>query len=234
MGTVTFVANHNVDLSEYTPGIEGTGGTITQGAAGAYVGGGGLIINSNGVVSTRVLAQAESVAGETELHTRYYFNPNNMTISDNNGTFYVSQHRYISTFLFGLHILKIGGVYQVRSEVKNDAFTSLYSTVYPLLSGWNLIEHVIKYASTAVANDGTSSIYVNNALQTPILSGIDMFDIQRPTVFKVGHTSRTDSGNITGEHYIDEVALSKGAGLIGPAFKQQWAARSNFIIGQLP
>jgi hypothetical protein len=148
---------------------------------------------------------------ETRYRARFYLDPNSISMASNDG-FTVMQGRDDSSSFQVLLTYTTSSGYRVRSAIYNDAASSTYGDNVPISDAPHSIEIDWKAATSAGANNGYITLWVDGIEQSNV-TGVDN-DTKRIDDVRLGAVQNIDSGT-SGTFYIDDFE-SRESTYIGP------------------
>jgi hypothetical protein len=142
----------------------------------------------------------DTPVAEPRYRARFYFDPNSVTMAnnDNFSIFYGLQGT--ATSILQIQLRRFSGTYQLRTAAINDGGAWVYSGWTTISDAPHIVEIDWQAASAAGANNGTLSLWVDEAAQTP-LSAIDN-DTRRVDRIRLGAVAGMDAGT-SGTVYFD-------------------------------
>ncbi len=201
------------DLTKWTTAVT-DGGDLSVGSTAALHGSYGLSVYINDTGAKYV--QDNTPTNTSIYRFRFYINPNGLVMANNDlftlmkvtGNPSASQNLWIN-FLY----TTVAG-YKIQVYAKKDDTTSLVTSNYVLSNTLHYIEINWKAATSAGANDGFMSLYIDDP-NTPVetLSNIDndTLNIQK---FYFGAVAGLDAGT-SGTFYLDDFASNNDGSEIG-------------------
>jgi hypothetical protein len=154
----------------------------------------------------------ESPNAESRYRARFYFDPNSITMLDNEDFYLLHGYSGTSTVTLRIKFRQSSGAYQIQSSLLNDSSTWILSSWITISDAPHSIE-LDWQASTAVgANNGGLTLWVDG-LQQANLSGVDN-DTQRIDRVRLGAVTGLSSGT-RGTCYFDQFE-SRRQTYIGP------------------
>ncbi len=176
-------------------------GNLSVSTAAAAAGSYGLQATANGTHAMNVAAS--TTTNEKRYRTRFYFNPNNLTLVDGDrvGIFGATS----GSIAFRLFLEYSGGSYWISQEYQTDSNTYVGGEHYYITDDWQAIEFDWQAASSAGANDGHLSMWINDTL-VETLDGIDN-DTHSVTAASVGLLYSLDPG-MAGTLYFNSFVSS--------------------------
>lgn len=155
------------------------------------------------------------------LTVRWYWDPNDLAISndlDNFGSVQLNCDESVGaiSYIWYHRIQRNSGVIQYKFIAKDDANGSHDMLAYTAIPSQPVCFEVkVVRASSAVASDGTSQLWIDGTPQTAV-TGLDNWDLFTSVIgLDLGVTYGTDSGT-TSVMYYDEVVISNDGVYIGP------------------
>lgn len=153
-----------------------------------------------------------------KMRLRAYIDPNSLSMTSGGRLTFVEWHGESGSFTLGqLQLYYNGSAYQIRVNMYNDAGAQLTSSYYSLPSpndGPHYVEAFWQKASTADANDGFATLWIDGVEQGG-LTGVDCYT-RWPSyaLFEFGHFIKF--GTISGHLFLDEWVVNDDGGEIGP------------------
>jgi hypothetical protein len=185
------------------------GGDLSISNASAQFGSYGMQALINDTAAIRV--EDESPENESEYHARFYFNPNSVTIPNNNGFVLFSGGGDAGT-AFRLMFNYNGGTYKLQSKIQNDANSAVSGQEIVLSNAPHSIEVSFKKSTSVGANNGEFKLWIDGVLVDTVTS-VDN-DTRTIDYVSFGATSSIDTGT-SGTIYFDEF-ISRRSSYIGP------------------
>lgn len=192
------------NLSEFDDTATGTAAVAVTEAAAQAGTAYGLAIDTDAGVTVR-FRKTFACAWETDdLRMRCHLDPNGVVLA-------TTTERRVFTLLDGANVnyggIQLrdagGGSHEVRALARNDGGTSATGW-HAISDGPHWIEVRITRASSAVASDGTLTLWVDGAEQEEV-TGLDIFDIARPD--RAGLEWTSPHASDTGTLYVDELIV---------------------------
>lgn len=141
----------------------------------------------------------DSPDAETHYRARFYFDPNSITMAENDRHFILTAYSGASTINVRLNFKYISSSYQLSALVRTDT-TETGTGFYTLSDAPHAIEIEWQAASYDGANDGFLSLWIDGVVQQT-LSGIDNDTWQIDTI-SMGAVNGVDTGT-RGTYYFD-------------------------------
>ena len=163
--------------------------------------------------TTAKYVRDDSPLAETRYRARFYLNPNSYAVTGSDKTHAILVGRNISgTGVFTVQLRYTGSVHQIGAQLVNDATGLSNTNWYTISISKHPIEIDWKAATSAGANNGYLSLWLDGVLQET-QSGIDN-DTRRVDEVRLGPSSGIDSGS-SGTVYYDTFE-SRRSTYIGP------------------
>jgi hypothetical protein len=186
------------------------GGDLSANAAAAMSGAFGMraVINDN----TSIYVVDNTPAAETRYRTRFYFDPNSITMTNGNTHYIFYGYSGTSTIVSRIEFRRSSSVYQVRAQISNDGSTFTSSSFTTITDAPHYIEIDWRASTAPGANNGSLTFWVDG-VQTGNITGIDN-DTRRIDSIRLGAVAGIDSGT-RGTYYFDTFE-SRRTTYIGP------------------
>jgi len=174
------------------------GGDLSVGPTAALTGAHGLlaVIDDNNAI----YLTDETPNAESRYRARFYFDPNSITMANNNAHYIFYGYTGTSTVVLQIEFRLTKGSYQLRAALRNDANSWTTSSWFTI----NDVSHFIEVdwrSSTAVgANNGGLTLWIDGT-QRANLIGVDN-DTRRIDRIQLGAVAGIDSGT-RGTYYFD-------------------------------
>jgi VCBS repeat-containing protein len=185
------------------------GGDLSVTSSNALVGSYSLqaVIDDN----TAIYVQDNTPEAEARYRARFYFDPNSIVMApnDNHYIFY-AQNNTMGIIMMQFYFN--GSNYLLRTAVRNDAGTWLYTTYSTLTDAGHYIEIDWQAATAPGANNGSLTVWIDG-VQVGVRSGVDNDTLRVETV-QLGAVMGIDNGT-RGTYYFDAFE-SRRASYIGP------------------
>jgi hypothetical protein len=188
-----------------------TGGSDLSANANAALGGAfGMqaVINDN----TSMYVVDNTPLAETRYRARFYFDPNSITMSNNNAHYIFYGYSGSSLIVTRIEMRRSNGVYQVRAQIRNDGSTFLTTSYFTISDAPHYLEIDWQASTAAGANNGSLSFWIDGVLRGTV-SGVDN-DTRRIDSIRLGPVAGIDSGT-RGTYYFDTFE-SRRVTYIGP------------------
>lgn len=184
---------------------------LVAGTAGALKGTKGMAVT---VDSSGVAYGTNSISWSTRyLRFRCYFDPNTITMADAD-EFYIMEFRSAGGQSSGyLRVVKRGSAYKVFCGQRKDDGTYGKTAEYTITDAPHYIEVEFARASSNVAADGSTSLWVDGVLKETV-SGLDVYDVNRPVTMYAGAITGLDIGT-SGTFYLDDIIVKDQSVTIG-------------------
>jgi RHS repeat-associated protein len=147
-------------------------------------------------------------ASETVYHARFYFNPNSITATTGDAMTIFQGRNTNGDAVFQVRVRKADTGYEIETASTDDSQQSVESSWVPLTNELHSIELEWQAASAADANDGHSTLYVDDTNVIGI-TGVDN-DTARVEDVEMGVLSPTSS-NFSGTVYFDDFVSNRTA-----------------------
>ena len=174
------------------------GGDLNVSTVAALTGGSGLqaVIDDNNVI----YVTDDSPNAELRYRVRFYFDPNSITMANNNAHYLFYGYTGTSTLVLRVEFRVSKGSYQLRAELRNDSSGWTSSSWFTISNASHFIEMDWRAATASNANNGALTLWIDNT-QRANLTGIDN-DTRRIDRVQLGAVSGIDSGT-RGTYYFD-------------------------------
>jgi hypothetical protein len=174
------------------------GGALSVSSAAALTGRYGLqaVINDNNAIYVR----DDSPNAETHYRARFYFNPNSISMANNNAHYLFYGYADASTVVLRIEFRFFKGNYQLRAALRNDSNSWKRGSWFTIADTLHFIEIDWRAATANGANNGGLTLWIDGA-QRANLIGIDN-DTRRIDRVRLGAVSGIDSGT-RGTYYFD-------------------------------
>lgn len=200
------------DFSQYTSSTTGGGDLSVHADAAMNSTSYGLKIVINDTGAIYGLKSFPATWTTDYLRIRLYLNINTIAMT-NSDDLYLVQFRTGSGQVSGyLRLKKTSGTFRIYAAQRDDGGVYTATADYTITSGANYVEIEFKRASSNVASDGTTKIWVNGTLHDT-KSGLDVFDVTRPVDMVVGALSL--EATTTGTVYVDQIRVRTDSTFIG-------------------
>jgi hypothetical protein len=154
----------------------------------------------------------DSPSAESRYRARFYFDPNSITMSNNNAHYIFYGYTGASTIVLRIEFGFSNGNYRLRSSYRNDSSGWLTSSWFTISDSPHSIELDWLAASAPGANDGSLTFWIDG-LQRAALTGVDN-DTRRIDRVRMGAVAGVDSGT-RGTYFFDTFE-SRRQTYIGP------------------
>lgn len=198
------------DLSEFDGTVVNVNKLVQNGTSSLNGTSGGMEILLD--ATTTIYGEKLFTWDTDDLRFRFYFDPNSVS-ADTAQTDFLGIVSFDdpggSSRIEARFFMNDAGLYQINGGIKQDSFSTLRTSLITLTDAPHLIEVHVRRSTSAVANDGFVSLYVDGVLQNTATGG-DIFDLSRPDRIRIGAGiagSSIDANN-TGSIYLDEIALN--------------------------
>lgn len=204
------------DLSEWTSTVTDGGdlswsNDATAQAVASTSGAMKLVIDDTNTIYGRKTVSAITT-GKARL--RFYFDPNSVSMGTTGATVLLVFENSIGNYL-GYVRFKNDGGYQVHVRVYNDAGGASDGTYYAITDEPHYIEVYYFQATTADANDGGFSLWIDGTLKQTV-NTIDLYTrFSSYGAFSLGLPISIPAGT-SGTIYLDEFAVNDDGSEIGP------------------
>ena len=165
--------------------------------------------------TTAMYVRDNTPVNEPRYRARFYFDPNSITMANGN-THRIMVARNTSADVIRIEFRRNAGVYQVRASVRNDGSGYANTAWFTIADAPHRIEIDWKAATSAGANNGYLSLWIDNsngASPNTTLSGVDN-DTLRVEDVRLGPLQGIDAGT-SGTEFFDEF-VSRRTTFIGP------------------
>ena len=213
MTEIVNITHETGDLSEYTATVTDSGDLSVAGAAALAGTGYGLscfIDDTTSIFGRFNFTQLTS----SFVRARFHIDPNTLTMGVN--------HNFVVFRLFGdpdgivVNVdLDFNSGYRIEAGVFNDAGTEHDTSPYAITDEEHYVEILLTYASSAVANDATFTLWIDG-VQKEQLTGLDVHGRSKADRVLLGAVGNLDSGT-SGTLYLDELVVRDDAQEIGSA-----------------
>jgi RHS repeat-associated protein len=133
-----------------------------------------------------------SPANETQYRARFYFDPNSLAMNNNSTHFILDGYNtFYNAIPFRLELLYESGTYKLRPRVMKDDWGYTNGSKYSISNDWHVIEIDWKQSTSAGANNGYLSLWIDGTL--------------------VGTIANVDNDAI--HNHLDEIRLGAVAGI---------------------
>jgi hypothetical protein len=149
---------------------------------------------------------------EVRYRARFYFDPNSITMANNNVHALFQGYSGASTLVLRIELRFSKGNYQVRGALCNDSGSWTNTSWFTISNAMHFIELDWRAATSAGVNNGGLTFWIDSA-QRASLTGIDN-DTRRVDSVRLGAVSGLDNGT-RGTYYFDEFE-SRRQTYIGP------------------
>jgi hypothetical protein len=149
---------------------------------------------------------------EPRYRARFYFDPNSLVMSNNNAHYIFYGYTGSATVVLRLELRRASSTYQLRAALLNDGSTWATTNWFPLTDAPHAIEIDWRASTTAGANNGGLTLWLDGAQQAN-LTNIDN-DTRRIDRVRLGPVSGIDSGTRGAE--IFDAFESRRQTYIGP------------------
>jgi hypothetical protein len=186
------------------------GGDLSAAPAAALIGSTGLqvVVNNN----TAIYITDDLPQIETRYRARFYFDPNGITMADNNAHYIFYGYTGSSTVVLRVEFRRSNGAYQVRASTQNDVNVWLNTNWFTISDAPHFIEFDWRAATAVGANNGNLTLWLDGVQQAS-LNAIDN-DSRRIDRIRLGPVGGLDSGT-RGAYFMDAFE-SRRATYIGP------------------
>jgi len=209
MGEIFNITMDSNNLSEF----DSHTGVITSVAAlmGSSVAGMSIAITSS---ADRYGAIAFTQLTGANFRTRYYVDPNTLTMASND-SFVCLLIRQSSTIVGEVRLAYIASAYTVQTRWKEDSTSFKDGPSATISDAAHYIEVRWQRAANASSNDGVVQLYVDGVSQGSI-STFDVSTIAQPDNVRFGAADGIDGGT-SGTLYLDELVIRDDDTEIGEA-----------------
>ena len=136
---------------------------------------------------------------ETRYRARYYFDPNAITMINNDAHYILYGYTGTSTVVLRIEFRFKGG-YQIRAALRNDSNSWRSSNWFTINDAVHFIEIDWRAATSSGANNGSLTFWIDG-VQRANLTGVDN-DARRIDRVQLGALAGVDSGT-RGTYYFD-------------------------------
>jgi hypothetical protein len=162
--------------------------------------------------TTVIYVQDDSPNAESRYRMRFYFDPNSISMANNNVHNIFIGYAGTTTAVVQIELRYYSGSYQLRADARDDGGTWRYASYVTLTDGPHFIELDWKAATAAGANDGVLTLWIDGVQRTS-LTTLDT-DTRRIDRARLGAVGSLDVGT-SGTYYFDAFE-SRMASYIGP------------------
>jgi hypothetical protein len=166
------------------------------------------LINDN----NPIFVTDDSPNAEQRYRARFYFDPNSITMANNDAHFIFMGYAGNSKSILQIQFRQSSGAYQVKTKSLNDNGAWVSTKWFPITDVIHSIEVDWRAASAVGSNNGGLALWIDGNLQAD-LTGIDN-DTHRIDRAKLGALSGLDNGT-RGTYYFDNFE-SRRQSYIGP------------------
>jgi hypothetical protein len=165
--------------------------------------------------TTAMYVQDDTPANEMRYRARFYFDPNSITMANNNAH-YIMAARNATTEVLRIEMRRSGGNYQIRANVRGDGGGFANTGWFTISDAPHSIEIDWKASTGPGANNGYLHLWIDNsnsASPTASINNVDN-DTRRVESVRLGPLAGIDSGN-SGTEFFDAF-VSRETTFIGP------------------
>jgi hypothetical protein len=204
---------HETDLSEYDS-LVADGGDLSQSASAALAGtAGGLQLTVDDTSAIYGTKTFDRLVGRA-YRFRHYVDPNGLVMPNGAQVSLAQMRTHRNILITRLRYFTTEG-YQLYVRYVDDNGIWRSTSLVPISDGEHSIEVLVEHASSAMANDGQISCWVDGVLRDRD-SGLDLYDLyKRPYQLRMG-APWVSSASINGTLYLDEYVLRADDLEIGP------------------
>ena len=202
------------DLSEFTSTVI-DGGDLSWSASAAIAGQGGLSVLIDDTTSIYGEYTLGTVSTTGILRARFYFDPNGLTMDQDNGHYIFNTKHTTSSGndLCEVYLIKGATSYKIGALMYSDS-GSTGTSDYDITDEPHYIEVLLQRATGSTSNDGYLTLWIDGSLKETI-SGIDNYDQFASFGYcKIGATYGVDSAT-SGTYYLDELIVNDDGAEIG-------------------
>jgi len=175
------------------------GGNLLTSTSSALVGSYGVEAR---IVSNTAMYLTDTTPGaEGQYRARFYFDPNSITMSNNNAHYILIGYYGASTQTVRIEFRYSSSSYQIRAHVRTDSGTYQTTSWFTISNAPHYIEFNWLASTAYGANNGDLSLWIDGVSRQS-LTGVDN-DTQRIDMARLGPISGIDSGT-RGTYYFDE------------------------------
>jgi len=205
------VIRHETGLSEYDSVVDG-GGDLSQSADAALAGtSGGLLVLVNDTAS--IYGEKAISLSADKLRLRIYFDPNSLTMANNDSFAFLQVKGAVSTVL-SLHFLYQSG-YKLQVYFVQDGNNWSKTFSPSITDAPHYVEIYMVRESADGWNDGTGQMWIDGA-SAGTSSGIGNYNcFNAINRIAVGAVGGIDAGT-SGTFYLDELVVRDDDVAIGP------------------
>ena len=173
-------------------------GDLSVTTASALVGSYGLqaVINDN----NSIYVTDDSPNAETRYRARFYFDPNSISMANNDAHYLLYGYTDTSTIVVRVELRYSKGNYQLRASIRNDSSGWTNSSWFSISDASHFIEIDWRGSTASGANNGSLTFWIDG-IQRANLTGVDN-DTRRIDRVQLGAVSGIDSGT-RGTYYFD-------------------------------
>ena len=177
----------------------------------ALVGGQGLraVVDDNNAI----YVTSDQPNAELRYRARFYFDPNTITMANNNAHYIFYGYQGTSTVVLRVELRRSSSLYQLRAALVNDGSTWTTSSWFTITDAPHNLEVDWKKSTTTTARNGSLTFWIDN-VQRANLTSVDN-DTRRIDRARLGPVSGLDSGT-RGTYFLDAFE-SRRTTFIGPA-----------------
>jgi hypothetical protein len=186
------------------------GGDLSASTAAALVGNYGMqaVINDN----TSIYVTDQQPNAETRYRARFYFDPNSITMANNNAHYIFYGYSGTSTVVLRIEFRYYNASYQLRAAMVNDSTTWINSSWFTIGDAPHFLELDWRASTAAGANNGYLTFWIDG-VQRANLTGRDN-DTRRIDSVRLGAVAGIDN-RTRGTYYFDAFE-SRRSTYIGP------------------
>jgi len=185
------------DLSAWSSSTTDAGDlSVSSGAA--LIGSYGLqtIVDDN----KSIYVTDDSPNAETRYRAGFHFDPNSITMANNNSHYLFYGYRGTSTVTVRIQFRRSSGAYQLRAALRDDGSSWTNTSWFTISDAPHYIEVDWRAATGSGANNGGLTLWIDGT-QHANLTGVDN-DMRRIERVRLGAVAGIDSGS-RGAYYFD-------------------------------
>jgi hypothetical protein len=162
--------------------------------------------------NTSIYVTDNSPSSEVRYRTRFYFNPNSITMSNNNAYYLMYGLTGNNVATFRVEFGRSSTGYRIRAASRNDSTTYTNTAWFNISNAPHFIEVDWQAATVPDSATGSLSLWIDG-VQSANLTGIDN-DTRRIETVRLGAVAGIDSGT-RGTTYLDAFQSHRQS-FIGP------------------
>jgi len=173
-------------------------GDLSASPAATLIGNYGLqaVIDDNNTI----YVTDEIPSAETRYRARFYFDPNSITMANNDSHYLFYGYHGTSTVALRIQFRRSSGTYQLRAALRNDSSTWTSSSWFTISDASHSIEIDWRASTASGANNGGLTLWIDGT-QRANLTGVDN-DTRRLDRVRLGAVTGIDN-NTRGTYYFD-------------------------------